>query len=138
MDKLSKAECSVFMVGIRGDDLRPETAIRHELRLLGTRFRSSDKRLPGSPDVAVREARLAVFVHGCFWHGCPEHYRRSKSNKAFWDAKLEANRKGNARTRRRLNRMGWGTMTVWEHEAKTDAAGAAARIARRADVRLCL
>lgn len=131
-DRLTRAARSRLMARIVGDDLKPETALRSALRGAGARFRRNDRRLPGSPDVSLPAARLAVFVDGCFWHGCPRHYRRPRSRRRFWDGKLRANRTRDARDRRALNRRGWRVMRVWEHEVKADPAAAAARILRRA------
>lgn len=132
MDRLSKRERSALMASIRGDSLRPEAALKGRLGRMGLRFSANDKSLPGSPDIAFRRRKLAVFVHGCFWHGCHAHYRKPKTNRAFWASKAESNRRRDARARRRLNRMGWRTMVVWEHEIRGDAAGAAERVAKKA------
>lgn len=79
-------------------------------------------------------ARVAVFVDGCFWHGCPEHATWPKTNPAWWHAKLALNRQRDAETDRRLAEAGWLAVRVWEHEAAEDAANriAAEVTARRA------
>lgn len=71
-------------------------------------------KLPGSPDFFFRKNRLCVFVHGCFWHGCPNCYRKPTSNKAYWSAKVLSNRRRDSRVRRKLSRKGFRTMTIWE------------------------
>ena len=77
---------------------------------------------------AVPSARLIVFVHGCFWHRCRLHYRAPKTRVAHWRAAHAANVSRDARTQRRLRRLGWRTMVVWEHE---DSGRAAERVRRR-------
>jgi DNA mismatch endonuclease (patch repair protein) len=123
---------SELMARITGDDLGPETALRAALRRLRWRVERNRRDLPGSPDVVLPTRRLAVFVHGCFWHGCPAHYRAPRSRREFWLRKMEANRRRDARVRRQLRRLGWRTMVVWEHETRRDALAAAERVARRA------
>ena len=133
MDALTKAERSALMARITGDGLGPERAMAAAIRAAGARgFVRNDRSLPGSPDFAFHAARLAVFVHGCFWHGCPRHYRAPRTRRRFWSAKLAANRRRDARVRRALNRLGWSVMVVWEHSLRNGgSATAAARVAAR-------
>jgi len=118
-DRLTRAERSALMSRIRGDDLKPEARLRAALRAAGVRFRRNARGLPGTPDVVLDAARLAVFVDGCFWHGCPRHCRMPKTRRRFWEAKFEVNRRRDARVRRALNRAGWSVMRVWEHDLRT-------------------
>lgn len=67
------------------------------------------------PDFVFRTERLAVFVDGCFWHGCPLHYTRPKTRRAFWDAKIAANRARDRRLDRALRAAGWSILHLWEH-----------------------
>ena len=67
-------------------------------------------------DIVFRSAKVAVFIHGCFWHGCRWHYKPPKSNRAFWVNKVETNRKRDADTRRKLRKEGWAVLTYWEHQ----------------------
>jgi len=69
----------------------------------------------GHPDFVFRRERVAVFVDGCFWHGCPKCYRRPKSNRKFWDAKAARNRARDAEVTRALRRAGWTVVRIWEH-----------------------
>jgi DNA mismatch endonuclease (patch repair protein) len=71
--------------------------------------------LPGRPDFAFREARLAVFVDGCFWHGCPRCFRLPQDNRRYWKAKVLSNRRRDRRRNRQLRRKGWRVLRVWEH-----------------------
>jgi DNA mismatch endonuclease (patch repair protein) len=80
----------------------------------GWRMQAND--LPGKPDFVFTEKRLAIFVDGCFWHGCPKCYRRPHSHRDYWDAKVLYNISRDRRNRARLRRMGWRVMRIWEHE----------------------
>lgn len=106
-----------------------ELAIRTALHKLGLRFRV-DWCLPGTrrrADIAFVGARVAVFINGCFWHGCPLHATWPKANATWWREKIEANRRRDADTDSRLRSNGWLVLRFWEHD---DSAGAAKRIAR--------
>ena len=108
-------------------DTAPEMALRRALHAAGLRFRVVHP-VPGnrrrSIDIAFTRARLAVFVDGCFWHGCPEHGTRPKANSDWWRTKLEANRARDEDTARLLREAGWQVVRIWEHEP-VDAALAA-------------
>ncbi|MDA4128668.1 MAG: very short patch repair endonuclease [Thaumarchaeota archaeon] len=87
-----------------------------------------DNSLPGRPDFVYSKARVAVFIHGCWWHGCSEHYRSPKTHPAFWRRKLERNRERDRLDRTALESMGWKVLEVWEHEVKRDPRAVAASI----------
>ena len=70
----------------------------------------------GKPDFIFSRNRLAIFVDGCFWHGCPRCYRRPKSNRKFWDAKIAQNRARDRKVSRELRRLGWHVIRIWEHD----------------------
>lgn len=103
-------------------DTRLEVALRREMHRRGLRFRIHLRELPGTPDVALTKARVAVFVDGCFWHRCPEHGTAPKNNAEWWAHKLEANVERDRRNNRRLRDLGWIPVRVWEHEDLVDAA----------------
>lgn len=86
--------------------------------------------LPGRPDFVFPQQKLAVFVDGCFWHGCPEHFRAPKSNRAFWKAKIARNSARDREVGRLLRQRGWKVCRVWAH-ALRDGARVSARIRRR-------
>ena len=103
----------------RTRDTAPELALRQALHALGLRYRVDRAPIPGSPrraDIVFAGARVAVYVDGCFWHGCPEHGTRSKSNAAWWEEKLARVRARDADTDRALAKAGWLVVRVWEHE----------------------
>lgn len=120
---------------VRQRDTKPEQAVRAILRALGLRYRTSNRDLPGAPDVANRTRRWAVFVHGCYWHhhrGC----RRAtvpKRNAEFWLEKFANNRRRDARALRGLRAMGYRTLVVWECEVE----GRPEAVARRIRSALC-
>jgi len=102
---------------VKGRDTKWEVATRSRLWRLGLRFRKNWRALSGSPDMAFRGARLAVFLDGCFWHGCPDHCKAPKSNRELWEAKLRRNRERDAEVDARLAEIGWRSLRVWSHEA---------------------
>ncbi len=108
----------------RRRDTAPERALRSELHRLGLRFRLH-RRLAGlrrEADVVFGPARVAVFVDGCFWHGCPQHATWPKANAEFWRTKIERNRSRDADTDARLAHAGWEVVRIWEHEDPVEAA----------------
>lgn len=135
MDTVSKAKRSEIMSRIRSRDTKPELALAEELRRAadpGLPFERDAGDVDGRPDFAFRQVRLAVFVDGCFFHGCPRHYKEPKSNVAFWRGKIARNRERDRQVRRRLNYLGWSVMRVWEHEVRRDPAAVAGRVLARA------
>jgi DNA mismatch endonuclease (patch repair protein) len=108
-------------------------ALRRELHRRGFRYRIDASVLPGQrrrADIVFMSARVAVFVHGCFWHGCPEHGTRPKANASWWAEKLERNMTRDAETRQQLEAAGWSVVEVWEHEEPTIVAESIARLLR--------
>ncbi|WP_407177480.1 very short patch repair endonuclease [Bradyrhizobium sp. STM 3562] len=119
MDKISAIRRSANMAAIRSKDTRPEISVRQFLFRNGLRFRLHSAALPGKPDIVFPSRRVAIFVHGCFWHGCRkcvDGKRRVKSNPKYWTEKLRANRLRDARHKRALQSAGWKCLTVWECE----------------------
>ena len=115
-DTLTKAERSRRMSLVRGKNTRPEVRIRSALHRLGYRYRLHARSLPGTPDVVFASRKKVIFVHGCFWHRhsrC-KLARLPKSRMAFWKSKLEGNRLRDGKNQRRLNRLGWRYLIVWE------------------------
>ena len=115
---------SEVMSRVKGRDTRPEMRLRRALHAARLRYRLQAKELPGRPDIVFRRAKLAVFVHGCFWHrhpGC-EHARMPKSRTNFWQDKLHGNVERDARQVDLLVAAGWSVMTIWECETRDSAA----------------
>jgi DNA mismatch endonuclease, patch repair protein len=108
---------------------RVEQALRHRLWRAGLRYRVHSS-LPGRPDAVFARARVALFVHGCFWHGCDRcALPRPSANREFWAAKLAATQRRDAAAAGDLGRLGWTVVVVWECEIRTDLSGAAERVA---------
>jgi DNA (cytosine-5)-methyltransferase 1 len=106
-------------------DTAPEVLLRKALHARGLRFRVAVKPVAGirrQIDVAFMTARLAVFVDGCFWHGCPEHARPTKSHTVWWADKIAANRTRDLETTKFLESLGWRVIRVWEHQKPDEAA----------------
>lgn len=104
------------MSRIRGKDTSPERIIRRRLWAAGLRYRLQAKTPGGRADLVVPGQKLAIFIDGCFWHGCPEHYVRPRSRNEFWDAKLAENVSRDRRQTLLLDTLGWRVVRVWEHE----------------------
>ncbi len=107
---------------VKGRDTKPELAVRRILRAAGVGYRLGGAGLPGRPDVVMKGRRVALFVHGCFWHGhdCARGARQPKANAAYWRAKIDRNRARDARNAAALDAAGWRVLTVWECEMKAD------------------
>jgi DNA mismatch endonuclease, patch repair protein len=114
-DIMSAATRSALMSRIRGRDTGPERQLTSELRNSGCRYETHARDLPGRPDIVFRRAKVAVFVDGDFWHGWRFPAWRLKLSE-HWEAKIDANRKRDARNFARLRRAGWCVMRIWEHQ----------------------
>lgn len=113
------------MRGNRKFDTRPEAAVRSAAHGLGLRFRKHERPIPSlncAADIVFRHERVAVFVDGCYWHGCPEHGTRPRTNSAYWSAKIARNMERDTRNDAVLVEAGWLAVRVWEHEDPEQAA----------------
>ena len=128
-DVFDQAQRSAVMRRVRGRDTTPEMKVRRALTRLGARYRLHRKDLPGSPDIVMPGRRLAIFVHGCFWHGhdCPRGARVPKQNRDYWVAKVGRNRARDEASHEALAALGWRVETIWECDLK-DAGGLEARL----------
>lgn len=111
----------------------PELSLRRAVWAAGLRgYRLNRKGLPGSPDLVFGPAKVAVFLHGCFWHGCsvPGHSRVPTKNHDYWLAKIERNRTRDEEVLVRLSEMGWNAVVLWECEWKQDPEECLVKIAR--------
>ena len=108
------------MAAIPSASTKPELKLRHALWHLGFRYRVTDKRHPGTPDIVLPKYRSAIFVHGCFWHGhrgC-KLYSVPKTNTDFWTAKISRNQERDQEVWRQLEAKGWSVIIVWECQLK--------------------
>jgi len=121
----SSPEVRSSMQGNRGRDTTPERRLRALLHARGLRYRVSVRPVPElrrTADIVFPKARIAVFVDGCYWHGCPEHYRPATKNSGFWWTKISENRKRDEDTNQALAAYGWTVIRCWEHEDPESAA----------------
>lgn len=131
--KPASATVRAQMQSQRERDTRIERQLRSELHRLGLRFRLHRRVLPGSrreADIVFPGPRVAVFVDGCFWHGCPDHATWPQNNATFWKAKIESNARRDKETSGLLEELGWAVRRVWGHESASVAARRIARVVR--------
>lgn len=129
-DRISKARRSWNMSRIRGKNTKPELQLRSALHKAGFRFRLHDRKLPGKPDIVLRQFKTVILVHGCYWHrhpGCAEA-TTPKSNVDFWTAKFDATVERDRRNIAALEAAGWRVLVVWECEIKADLSDVVSRI----------
>lgn len=114
MDHLTPERRSENMRRILGKDTQPERVVRRLLTELRCRYRLHRRSLPGNPDIVLPQYRLAIFVHGCFWHGhtCKDGHR-PKSNRGYWNQKLARNQQRDRKNYRKLRLLGWKRLIVW-------------------------
>lgn len=113
------------MQAIRSRDTKPERIIRRLVHAQGLRYRVATRPLPDlrrTADLVFRPAKVAVFIDGCYWHGCPEHYLAPKVNVGYWSDKVARNVARDQDTNGRLAEAGWTVLRFWEHESPDDCA----------------
>ena len=109
------------MAAIRGKNTVPELRVRRFLHAQGLRYRLHASGLPGKPDLVLRSRHAVVFIHGCFWHGCPHcraGRRTVKSNADYWMPKLARNKARDARVRAEIEGLGWHVFVIWECQTR--------------------
>ena len=116
------------MARIRARNTSPERELRRILWARGLRYRLHVRTPGGRPDVVFPGARVAVFIDGCFWHGCPKHYVRPRTRGGFWSLKLKSNFERDRVQTALLERAGWRVIRIWEHEIAESLAWVATRI----------
>ncbi|MFF7328562.1 DNA mismatch endonuclease Vsr [Streptomyces sp. NPDC008150] len=124
------------MQAIRSRDTKPEWLIRRLVHAQGLRYRVAARPLPDlrrTADLVFRPAKVAVFIDGCYWHGCPEHYVPPKTNSGYWSEKVLRNVTRDRETDQKLREAGWLVLRFWEHQPSAACANeiTAAVIARR-------
>ncbi|MEU3434500.1 very short patch repair endonuclease [Streptomyces sp. NPDC006863] len=108
------------MQAIRSRDTKPERLIRRLVHANGLRYRVAARPLPDlrrTADMVFRPAKVAVFIDGCYWHGCPEHYVSPKTNPGYWSEKVARNVASDRDTDERLSAAGWLVLRFWEHQS---------------------
>jgi DNA mismatch endonuclease, patch repair protein len=113
------------MQAIRSRDTKPEQLVRRLVHAKGLRYRVAAKPLPGlrrTADMVFRPVKLAVFVDGCYWHGCPDHYVPPKTNPGYWSGKVAGNVARDRNTDAALTAAGWTVLRFWEHESAESSA----------------
>jgi DNA mismatch endonuclease (patch repair protein) len=121
------------MSRIRGKDTSPEMLLRRALWAAGLRYRIHYRTPAGRADIALVGAKLALYIDGCFWHGCPAHYVRPRSRTDFWSAKLRENVDRDRRQTLQLEAAGWRVCRLWEHEVFENLPAVVERV-RRLDI----
>lgn len=114
----------------RTRDTSPELAVRRLLHAAGFRYRvevRADPDVRSKPDIVFRAVRVAVYIDGCFWHGCPEHFIPPKNNAEWWATKIKGNKERDRIARADLFRRGWSVLSFWEHESPAVVAAAVGR-----------
>lgn len=127
MAQVSRSRKSAEMARVRTRDTAPELAVRSVLHHAGFRFRLHERNLPGTPDIVLPRHRLAIFVHGCFWHGheCCPRAALPKTRPEFWRHKIARNAERDQAAEGDLRALGWRTLTIWSCEVGSGQAVAA-------------
>ncbi len=115
------------MKGNRSRDTKPELAVRHLIHAAGLRYRVDYRPIPTinrRADIVFTRQRIAVFIDGCYWHGCPIHYVASKTNPDYWASKISRNIERDTQTDELLCEHGWTPIRFWSHEPPTSVAAA--------------
>jgi DNA mismatch endonuclease (patch repair protein) len=119
-DVHTKEQRSFNMSRIRGSDTNPEIILRKALWNEGFRYTKKNKDIPGKPDLAFRKKRLVVFIDGCFWHRCPQHFKQPANNAEFWQKKIQSNIERDEKVNRMLQTEGWKVIRIWEHDVRSN------------------
>lgn len=111
---------SRIMRAVKGRDTKPEMTVRRMVHAMGYRYRLHRKDLPGKPDLVFSSRKKIIFVHGCFWHGhdCARGARTPKSNRNYWEGKINGNRERDIQSQKVLAKERWDVLTIWECELK--------------------
>jgi DNA mismatch endonuclease (patch repair protein) len=123
------------MQGNRSRDTLPEIAVRRLLHAAGLRYRVAMRPIPTlrrTADIVFTRRKIAVFIDGCFWHGCPEHYVVPRTNVEYWSPKIERNFSRDAETNEQLRAAGWIVVRYWSHRSPEDIAARVIELVRSA------
>lgn len=116
MDTVSREKRHEIMAKIRGKDTKIERDVRLWLYGKGIRYRKNNKKIIGSPDISIAKYKIAIFIHGCFWHGhegC-KNFRIPRTNREFWQKKIESNKLRDEKVLKMLENEGWKVFVIWE------------------------
>ena len=127
MDRITPEQRSKVMSSIRAKS-RLEDKVAHELFKRGLRYRRNNRKLLGTPDISIQKYKVVVFIDSCFWHSCPLHGNRPKTNTEYWEKKLDRNIEKSKEVNAYYEAHGWHIIRVWEHELNEDYDGTIERI----------
>lgn len=119
-DNLTPEQRHKNMTHIKSTNTKIEKDITKALWNLGYRFRKNVKGLPGKPDIAIKKHKVVIFLDSCFWHKCPEHFKKPKSNLEYWEPKIKRNVERDAEINSYYQQKNWHILRIWEHEVKKD------------------
>ena len=120
VDNLSKENRSKVMSSIKGKHTKPELILRKIIWAYGARYRIHDKTVFGTPDISNKRKKIAVFIDGCFWHGCRTCYKEPTTNILYWGDKIKRNKERRRIVRNYLSSKSWTVIELWEHEIRDD------------------
>ena len=117
-DVLTPEQRQRCMSANKGRNTKPELVLRKKLWALGYRYRIGHK-LVGKPDIVFVSRRVVIFVDGCFWHRCPEHFKMPQNNREFWERKIARNVARDKEVNEKLAEEGWKVIRIWEHDLRS-------------------
>lgn len=119
-DNLTKEQRHKNMTNIKSTNTKIEKDVAKALWRMGFRFRKNVKSLPGKPDIAIKKYKIVIFLDSCFWHNCPEHFKKPKSNIEYWEPKIKRNTERDQMINKYYKDNSWHILRIWEHECKED------------------
>ena len=119
-DNLTPAQRNKNMRAIKNSHTKMEDQICHALWNKGLRFRRNVKNLPGKPDIAIKKYKVVIVLDSCFWHKCPEHFKKPKSNLEYWEPKIKRNIERDNEINQYYINNHWHILRVWEHDYKKE------------------
>lgn len=118
-DKMTKEQRSKTMGAIKAQS-KLENLFSKKLWHKGVRFRKNVRKLKGTPDIVIQKYKIVIFIDSCFWHGCPIHFKRPKTNQEFWDKKIARNKERDIEINDYYVKNNWNLKRIWEHEIRKD------------------
>ena len=130
VDNLSREKRSKVMSSIRGKNTKPEIIVRRLLWSNGFRYRIHNKKVSGTPDISNKSKKIAIFIDGCFWHGCSTCYKEPRTNAEYWRKKIARNKKRRVLVTKNLLADDWKILEFWEHQVIQEPKVVAKEISR--------